>query len=667
MNKRGLIPRMALQSIRKNSASYLPYIGVCIFAMFTYFVFDLILNNDVMSTIPRAGYALMLMSIGFWLLGMIMVPFLYYTNSFLIKRRKKELGLYSILGMEKKHIGMLLFVETAVIYVVVVFSAILLGLLFSRLLFLLLLNLAKLPVQADFSFSLKALSDTLVFFGIVSAINLTANLFQVGRANPIDLMGESRKGEKEPKFIWLWSLLGVLALGTGYRIAIQAELNSMIFTDFFLAIFLVVAGTHFLFTSGSIVLLRFLKRRKKFYYRADNFVTVSGMLYRMKKSAASLVNICIFSTMVIITVVCTVSLYLGIPGIQSFTYPFDVEINFMEASFTDREGWLQNTGRLAGGHQVSLEESQYYSYVECPVERRGNTFVTRSESTQFEDMYRVKLMTVSEFNRLEGRDDTLNPGEVLLFSSGSDFAGKEEVLAKSAAVSFMDASFVIKEELSECKVAPKAEDNNFGGEFVIVVRDWETLSQIAACYGVDAASASSFKMQLTPKGEEQNIEAFVEALYQAASSTPGFASLDDFRERMLEQESMYGGLLFIGIFFSAIFLICLLVILYYKQVTEGFEDQSSFEIMQKVGMSDKEVKGTIQKQILLVFFLPLAGAFCHTAAGTNMVIKLLGALNLFAPRLIVLSALCVSGIFALLYILCYRWTARTYYKIVRWR
>lgn len=664
MNKKGLIPRMALQSIRKNGSTYLPYVGVCIIAMFTYFVFDLILNNKIMASIPKAAYATMLMYIGFFLLGIIMVPFLYYTNSFLIKRRKKELGLYSILGMEKKHIGMMMFVETAVIYVVVEAAAMGLGLLFSRLLFLFLLNLAKLPVQTDFSISVRPFTDTLSFFGIVSLINLTANLYQVGKARPIELMSESRKGEKEPKHILLWSIAGALTLGAGYRIAIRAQLNAMIFTDFFLAVFLVVVGTYFLFTSGSIAFLRFVKRRKKFYYKAENFVTVSGMLYRMKKNAASLVNICIFGTMVIITAVCTISLYLGIPGIRKFVYPFDMQVNFTAADFTERETFLDKLIQLGEERQVKVTESQDYVYVPCPVEQAGNGFVMRTEGTAYQDMYWVNLITLDQFKRLEGAEYTLYDGEVLIYSTGPDFLTRDN---QEKAVNFGEQSFTVKEELSRSRIAPKAKDNTFGGEYTVVVKGEEVLEQIAALYGVDSKRSGSYKAELNVDGEEADVEAFAEQARQLCSGMPGFVSFDYFEERIQSLESMYGGLLFIGVFFALIFLICLLVIMYYKQVSEGFEDQSSFEIMQKVGMSDKEMKSTIKKQILLVFFLPLVGAFFHTAVGANMVIKLLGSIGLFDPGLVIASTVGVSVVFALVYIACYHSTARTYYRIVRWK
>ena len=655
--KRGLLPRLAVMGIRKNSSTYLPYIGVSIFAVFTYFVFDLIIKNDIMMTIPRAEYALMLMYIGFFLLGIIMVPFLYYTNSFLIKRRKKELGLYSILGMEKKHIGIMMFLETGIIYVVVVAGAVALGLLFSKLLFLLLLNLAKLPVQASFNISGRAIGETLLFYGVISLINLAANLFQVGRANPTDLMSESKKGEKEPKHIFIWTVLGLLCLGWGYYLAIVSQVDVAIFLNFFLAVFLVVAGTHFLFTSGSIFLLRGLKKKRSFYYKPENFVTVSGMLYRMKKSAASLVNICIFGTMTIITVVCTVSLYLAIPGIQRFTYPFDAEVNFSYEQLENTDEWLNQVKALAGQEDVEITQLQSYSYVGCSIGLRDNGFFVNDGSFSYQDMYRLYLLTLEEFNGLEGNQYELEPGEVLIYGSGKDFGYQD--------VRFQDLGYVVKEEVAESSLAPKSAHNVNSAAYYAIVPDKEALAQIASALGADSVAGRSWKLEMNMEGTDQSKEAFSEKLEQLCGQTAGFQRFMAYMEERLGMVSMYGGLLFIGIFFGTIFLVCLLIIMYYKQITEGFEDQASFDIMQKVGMSDQEVRRTIKKQILLVFFIPLLGACVHTAVGVNMVIKLMYVLNLYQTGLIVGCTAAVCGVFAVLYIICYNRTARTYYRIVK--
>lgn len=660
---------MAFQNVVKNRSTYLPYIGVCTFSMFTFFVFRLIVDNDVMDTVPRAAYAQALMLIGFMLLMLIMIPFLYYTNSFLIKRRKKELGLYSILGMEKKHMGLLLFVETLVIYVIVETAAVGLGLLFSRLLFLLLLNLAKLPARAEFAFSGSAFVNVLTFFGAISLMNLITNLWQVGKVKPIELLNESKKGEKKLRGVRVWSILGVLVMGAGYCIAIQAQIDSYIFTDFFLAVLLVAAGTYFLFTSGSVAVLFFLKKRKNFYYRPENFITVSGMLYRMKKNAAGLVNICIFSTMVIITAVCTLSLYLGMPGINEYMYPYRLKAEFLESHMEegDKEGWLRGVEQLAEKYRVDLEKIRYYSYLECRVAKSGNIFLHIDGNGAYQDRYRMKFMTLAEYNRLEQSKETLKDGEVLLYCSGPDFLKEGE---KTGHVHFQDRSFTVKKELQECATGKKVKDDLLSAGYTVIVKDEQTLRKLGALYGGDAAASLSWKAEFTPGGHgalEEDTESFVEEAYALSSKTPGFASFSDYAENVREYEAMCGGLLFIGIFFGLIFLICLLVIMYYKQITEGYEDRSSFEIMQKVGMSDKEVKRTIQKQILTVFFLPLLGAFCHTAVGMNLVIKLLGTLSLHDKGLIICCAAGVSAVFAAVYVFCYKKTAKTYYRIVKWK
>lgn len=658
MNKKlSLLPRMAAGNIRKNGSTYFPYIGVSTFAMFTYFVFDLIMQNQVMWTLPKAVYAIVFVEVGFVLLGLIMVPFLYYTNSFLIKRRKKELGLYSILGMEKKHIGIMMFWESLVVYVIVMVGAILVGLLFSRLLFLLLLNLAKLPVDVAFSISPKAVVDALLFYALVSVLNLFVNLIQVGKASPVELMTGSRKGEKEPKAIGLWSILGLLALGTGYYLAVAADLNSHVFNDFFLAVFLVIMGTYFLFTSGSVALLRYLKRRKKYYYRAENFITVSGMLYRMKKSAASLSNICIFATMSIITVICTVSLWLSMDSITSFSYPrtFDVFWNGEQDEET-LKAVLEKTAEETGveltdylGRSSMTARNAYMDgslFRPMLAEDRGN----------FSSCCNVMMMTQEEYCRMEHSDISLAEGQVLIFSTGADFG--------YGTVSVGENDWRVKEELLRCSVAKKARDIRVRGDYLIVFATPEERSRAAAVFGVGEGE-KSFQISCTPRGEEAAVDSFVKAVATAMAETPGYKGYGDYRDDIADGESMYGGLMFIGIFFGSIFLICLLIIMYYKQITEGFEDQKNFEIMQKVGMSDEEIRKTIKSQVRLVFALPLAAAVLHTVVGMNMVVMLMAALQNYEVKIMVICTAAVCVVFALVYSICYKRTSAAYYRIVK--
>ncbi len=516
MNKHlSLLPRMAANNIRKNGQVYFPYLGVSIFAMFTYFVFDLVKSNDIMDTLPRAVYVTMLVGIGFSLLGIIMIPFLYYTNSFLIKRRKKELGLYSILGLEKKHIGIMMLYESLIMYVIVVVSAIVLGLIFSKLIFLLLLNLAKMPVEVEFGISIGAITDTLGFYAFITGLNLLVNLIQVGKANPVELMSDSKRGEKEPKLIWLWSVIGVAALVLGYQMAVNAQLDSMIFTDFFLAVFLVIIGTYFLFTSGSIASLRFLKGRKKFYYRPENFITISGMLYRMKKSAASLSNICIFSTMVIITVVCTTAVYMGMDVIVASSFSREIEIYYYGKEWVEEEVLREGAMELAKRNQIELQDVLSYSYVEIRAFKKDNAFLKEGDSYNYSNWKTFLLMTEEEYNLLEGTQVTVRPGEILLLSEGADYGGDS--------VYFEEREYQIQEELKESKVVKKVPENGFADIYVVVFADREELDQVSQIYGVDGYESRSYLYGFLPEGVQENIDNFSRELEAYVNGLKGFA------------------------------------------------------------------------------------------------------------------------------------------------
>ncbi|MCI9336638.1 MAG: ABC transporter permease [Lachnospiraceae bacterium] len=653
-----LLPKMAVSNIRKNTSTYLPYMGVSTFAMFTYFVFDLILKNDIMYTLPKGTYTLILVLIGFWLLGIIMVPFLYYNNSFLIKRRKKELGLYSMLGLEKKHIGIMMFWESLIIYFCVMAAAICLGLVFSRLIFLLLLNLARMQVDVQFSVSPAAVTDSLLFYAFVTALNLTVNLVQVGKANPVELMGDSRKGEKEPRHIFVWSILGACALGAGYSIALSSQLDVYVFTDFFLAVLLVILGTYFLFTSGSIAALRFLKRRKKFYYRADHFITVSGMLYRMKKSAASLSNICVFSTMVIITAVCTVVVYLDMDTIVKSGIRRTFEFICLGDAETNAAGLREEAGTLAKQNRVTLEEELLFGYVELRAVLDGDAFLPWDGSgNDVADLKYLMLMTAAEYEWMAGTSLPLAPEEAVVFSTGADFA--------SDRILFPALEYQVKEELTECPIDKKASDNRFSNRYLAVLSDETQVEKVCAAFGIDRAGMHSCFYGFELLGQDGDIDAFSLALGQRFSAVQGFLGYQDHRTHMADQKSMYGGLLFIGIFFGAIFLICLLIIMYYKQLTEGFEDQKNFEVMQQVGMSDSEIRHAIRTQISIVFGLPLLGAIVHTAVGMRMVYMLLGAIGFFELPLLVGCTAAGCLVFALIYGVSYKQTSMAYYKIVR--
>ncbi len=663
MNKWKLLPRMAAKGMFQNGTVYYPYVMAGIFSAFTWFAFSSILSNDLMARIPRGAYAWMMLSIGRVLLGLILIPFLYYANSFLVKRRTREIGLYSILGLEKRHIGLMLLCESLITYVIVMAGGILLGVALSKLLFLFLLWLISFPVEADFVFTWQAFKSTLLFFAVVFLINFLYGLVQVGRSKPVELLQGSRKGEKEPRFTVIYAMLGVGFLAMGYAISIRSSLDSMIFLNFFLAVFWVVLGTYLLFTSGSVLFLKLLKKKKGFYYRPGNFVTVSGMLYRMKQNAVGLANICIFSTMVVITLVCTVVLYLGLNGITHHMFPYDVKINYAAGNFSQEE-IREKAGEILEKNGVQAKRLDIYEMRSFSCSLTGNRFQMPVED--YEEDFRVVFLALEDYNRMSGENKALSPGQVLFYSQGSD-RGFESL-------EFMGLSLEVAQELGSIYPYPKAGRDGMGTGYAIVVRDREALAQCVAAYAKESGVSdlagfleSSYQhIGIVLEGSEAGKKGAVSDFIQwGRENQEIYAGHYDGIEERAQLNAMYGGLLFIGILFGLIFFMCLLLVMYYKQISEGYEDRGSFEIMQKVGMSGREIKSTVHRQILLVFFLPLAGALAHTAAGMFMVEELMAALQMFNGRLIGFCTVAASLIFILLYGVSYLATAKTYYKIVR--
>ena len=660
-----ILPGLAWKGVGSNGTVYYPYFGAGIFSVFTYFVFSSILHNDIIRILPRSAYAWIMLQIGRGLLGIILLPFLFYANSFLIKRRKKEIGLYSILGLEKKHIGIMFLTETVITFGVVLAGGIISGIILSKFLFLLLLRMTGMPVDVEFVFYPAAFAETAVFFFWVYMVNLVYNWMQIGKSRPAELLSASKKGEREPRFLWLCAAAGVLVLGEGYKISMESRMDSSIFTNFFLAVFLVIVGTYLIFTSGSIAFLKLLKKRKGFYYRPANFITVSGMLSRMKKNAASLVNICIFSTMVIITLVCTSSLYLGMDGVLYFNYPFDMDAHFRESGFREEQSGTK-LRELEEKYGLQVKENLNYRKISLGCGKTGNAFgVEFAERTRQEDNYRVNLLLEEDYNRMENRAASLGEEEVVIYSEGADF-GYSEVI-------FSGKEFTVKEEAAELRIAPKAGKNSLSGEFFLIVRDegvwngladrWMTENGIEDKEGF-LDERTERVLRLDVEGDAAENAAFIEEYGSWCSTQPGYAGFSNNLENRADSREMMGGLLFIGVLFGLIFLMCLLLIMYYKQISEGYEDKENFEVMQKVGMSGGEIRKTVHKQILLVFYLPLFGAVLHTAAGLFMVDKLFGAIYFYDTRLMVECAAGTVLLFAAVYGLSYWYTASVYYGIV---
>lgn len=656
MNKMFLLPKLAFVGIKKNGITYFPYILAGMFSVFVFFVFSSIINNDLMKKLPHSTYLVVLMGIGLFLLGVILVPFLLYSNSFLIKRRKLELGLYSILGLEKKHIAIMMFFETLYVFLVVFTGGIILGVVFSKLLFLVLLNLTRLPVETEFTFSFVSVKLSFYYFAGVNLLNLIVNLVQVFKSNPNDLMKGSKSGEKPPKRLWISALLGVVLLAAGYYIAMVSKIDSGIFTDFLLAVALVVLGTHFFFKAGILALLRILKGNRKFYYRKANYTTISGMLYRMKKSAASLANICIFSTMTIITLLCTASLWFGTSGVLDFQYPYDIRIDYKANGSIDRNSLNSMLSQLSGETHVNIYDKISYAYMITDAIKAENKFTKKSGNQFQSNAETIKLITLQDYNQTEHQKVYLEENEVLVYSTGTDFSFNN--------VLFGSEKYIVKKELAKAGFDRKSAVKRFNQAYYFIVKDETAIKKIMIEVGdPDKSYADSIAFQVNGEDKyEKEFANLISGWFKDKKEVILFKNGIVGRDETI---SMNGGLLFLGIFFGIIFSMCLLLIMYYKQITEGYDDRDNFSIMQKVGMSDQEVKGTIKRQILLVFFLPLVFAFFHTIAGFGMITELLGVLFLYNRTLIIAIAVVVSCIFAVLYGMSYIFTSKVYYSIVR--
>lgn len=651
MNRSVLLPKLALSGIRKNGIVYIPYIFTILFASSIYFCFSSIVANPMMEKVPHAGYAIILLTIGKYLLGIVLIPFLIYTNSFLFKRRKKEMGLYTVLGLEKKHVGIMLILESMILFILSIGGGFVISIVFSKLLFLILLKMSNLPADTSFILNKACFFDTVKLFGVIFCVNLISNLWQIGRMNPTELLQSGKKGEKEPKHLIIITIIGIIALFIGYGVSISAKLDSMIFLKFPVAIIFVIIGTYCVFTAGIIQYLKHLKKNPKIYYQKDNFVTISGMLYRMKKSAASLINICLFSTMIIITLTCTVALTLGEKDAIKFFNPFDTSFVFKGIQKEETNKFKDKLEKEAYADKVRLEDEFQYIYGSIDVNQQNTQFrLDETDGIQDGDCC-VRIIPLSVYNEIEEKKENLNENECLIFNTSGYY--------KKDTISILNHSFNVKQELESFALDNKNVHCLPHNIYYLVVNDEKTLESICNQNQLYTCVVSNIS------GDEKDIREFLKQASLIFDDTgSGFRSQNIY-EYGDDVKALDGGLLFIGVFFGLVFAISLLLVMYYKQISEGLEDQDSFHIMKKVGMSNEDIRYTIKKQILLVFTLPAMVAILHICAALPMLINLMYALNLYNTKSTIFSTLIVVTAYLIFYVISYFYTAKTYYKIIQ--
>ena len=662
---RSFYPRLAFMNLKKNHKIYVPYLLTCIFTVMLFYALGAIAKNNGLAQI-RGGTALpVVMGWVTAVAGGFALIFLFYTNSFLIKQRKKELGLYQVLGMDKKNLSVMMLWETLITGAVSLGAGLLLGLALGKLMFLVLLKIIHFSVPLDFAIEPEALLQTVKLFLAVFALNLAYDLFQVMRGRLSEMVGASRAGEKEPKGKWLIALAGLVTLGSGYYIAQTADSPLTAVNVFFFAVILVVIGTYMLFISGSIVLLKLLKKNKRYYYRTKHFTAVSGMLYRMKQNAAVLANICIMSTAVIVVLSMCVCLYAGIEDSMDTQYPRDVTVHLPDGSEEGRVETekliVENSGEIG----VTVENQVGYRMFLLPCMLRegeavfGNAMTFQDEAS-FTEYYRsMILIPLEDYNRILGSEEVLAPGEALIYAPEDDYAYDSLLLG--------DEPYQVKKVLENVPLVSDGLMSNMVKAVYVILPDVGSVEGLAVKYGFSSEELNhvSYVSWFDMEGEAEACETMVRTLEEQITAVSPDAYVQYKEDSRDWTYAMNGGALFIGIFVGALFLLSTVLLIYYKQISEGYDDRENYQIMQKVGMDRREVRRVIRSQILAVFFLPLLGAFLHVAFAFRVMTMLLEVMFVANVPLFLLCTAGVTAVFTVFYVAVYMITSREYYRIVR--
>lgn len=657
--------KLAITNIKNNRQFYFPYLLTGIITVAMFYIMCALESNPGIQSMPGAKDLGLILRLGIGVIGIFAVIFLFYTNSFIIKRRKKELGIYNILGMEKRHIAKILSKEAFFTAIIAIGGGLVTGVLFHKLACMLLYRMIGFNGGITFSFSKKGVMITAILFAIVYLLTYIYDLFQVQLANPIELLQSGNKGEREPKTKAIMAVLGVLCLGAGYFIAITTKNPIKALTLFFVAVILVIIGTYLLFTAGSIALLKILRRNKGYYYQTKHFTSVSGMIYRMKQNAVGLANICILSTMVLVAVSTTVSLYVGIEDIMKERYPNEITISAYYdtgAPAEDSIAPIVEKSVKESGRKIRHEEDYLELYF-AAIKDQGQYSLDKEKVKTAGDRVSGFVVLTREDCKKKYNEEIpeLAENEVALFT-----------------IKKTDMDTLVLENRSyhvkEIKQFQNTEDFETIADmmdeyyYVIVndVQDMERLWQLQKDIYQENSSSISRQVRLDIDGDsEQKKECFENIKTALGPEQAKARILIDSRQSNLDEfYQIYGGFLFLGLFLGILFLMITVLIIFYKQISEGYDDKERFSIMEKVGMSNDEVKATIRSQVRTVFFLPILMAAIHVGMAFPMIKRLL---SLFGLSNTALFAGCMAGtilVFALIYLLVFLKTSKTYYKIV---
>lgn len=678
--KKGFYPKLAFQGIKKNGKIYIPYILTCIGMVMMYYIISFLSYSKSVDSM-KGGRAIQdILSYGTGVIAVFTVIFLFYTNSFIIRRRKKEFGLYNILGMGKLNIARILIWETLIIFVLAIVIGLGCGILFSKLAELFTIKMMDGNVNFKFSVEYKSIMNAVILFAAAFGLILLNSLRQIHLSKPIELLHSDEAGEKPPKARWILAVIGVIALGTAYYMSATIKNPMEALLTFFVAVILVIIATYILFIAGSVALCKLLQKKKGYYYKTSHFVSVSSMAYRMKRNGASLASICILSTMVLVIISSTLCLYVGKEENFNSNYPRGIQIETFSVIEPERnipnekynESVISAIDSVLDKNNVNAENILYYQYLpiggyidgdKLSFDKEKFSAVQQTDYSKIKNLY---VFTLDDYNRLMDKNETLGKDEVILSTVESEYKPdtiKIESLETMNIVKRTD-DFIENDIVSDAHFMPS---------IFIVVPDSETFNEIykiqSEVYGDDSSLTEyyySFDLDCSDEKQISIKNEISEEISILQEKDDSFLSYLVYCREEIRYNfySLFGGLFLLGILLSIVFICAAVLIMYYKQISEGYEDCSRFEIMQKVGMTKKEIKKSINSQVLTVFSAPLLMAGLHIVFAFPIIAKMLKMFGLFNISLFAVVTIVCFILFALFYIIVYRITSHSYYSIV---
>ena len=659
-----LTNKLAISNLIKNRKLYYPFaLSVILAVTISYLFYSLAFNPKIVD-LRGASAIQFTLQLGLVVVTLASAIIVLYANSFVMKNRSKELGVYGMLGLEKRHLIGMTFKELLIFGLVTVTAGIGIGALFDNLIFALLLKLAKMKVELVATFQWSVVLSILLVFGLIFLVIVLLNAVRIIRMDALQLSREKAKGEKKGRFLVLQTLVGLMALGSGYYLALSVTEVMKAIATFFIAVILVIVGTYLLFNAGITVLLQLLKKNKRYYYQPNNLISVSNLIFRMKKNAVGLATIAILSTMVLITMSAATSIYNGSENMKKLMYPHDFDVKGQHVEVEDLDKLLT---QYASEKNLTISNKDVLTYAIFGLSSQEGTKLTTFEKGQNNVTPKTVFLVFDQkdYEKMTGQKLHLTDNEVGLWVKNDQLKGQK-------AFSLNNQNYTIKEAIQQDFVI-----NHVSNQYVLLISDYNylvvpDLQSFLDKYQYSAVYPKLYGvMDVTASLEEQlklsdDFDAYVNNFSHNLKNEDGMVyGGGTASDAIAQMNALFGGVLFIGIFLSIIFMIGTVLVIYYKQISEGYEDRERFVILQKVGLDQKQIKQTINKQVLTVFFLPVIFAFLHLAFAYHMLSLILKVIGVVDTAMMLSVTLSICGIFALIYVLIFMITSRSYRRIVQ--